>query len=484
MQQDPQNRVETAPRVRIAPSPTGGLHIGTARTALFNWLFARKHKGTFILRIEDTDRARSTTQFEQAIIEDLKWLGLNWDEGPIRQTERAKLHGPYLDQLLKADLAYFCYCTTEELEKDRKAALKAGKAPIYGGRCCELTAEQREAHHKAGRRGVVRFRAVREPIEVYDEVHGKLSFHGGDFGDFVIAKPSGTTKSGAGTHEPLFLLANIIDDALMQITHVIRGEDHLPNLPKQVLLAQALGFNLPKYAHIPLILNPDRSKMSKRAGPTHVGEYRKLGYLPEAIVNYIALLGWNPGTTQELFTREQLTEAFNLRQINKSGSVFDLKRLQWVNAQYLRKLPLDQLAHLAEPFWTGPSDLKRRALTMVQERLTHLAELPELTEFYFAKTLTVDPKLLTWKKSTAAESKKALAEVREHVATLSTTDLKSPTTIEQSLKLFAQKTKRSVGEVFWPLRVALSGRTASPGPQEIIWVLGQKKALERIDACL
>jgi len=497
MQTDPQAMIETAPRVRLAPSPTGGLHIGTARTALFNWLFARKHKGTFVLRIEDTDRARSTTEFEHAIVTDLKWLGLTWDEGidqpgkfgPYRQTERANTYGPYIDQLLKSDQAYPCYCTPEELDADRKAAQKAGKPPVYAGRCSVLTAEQRAAKEKSGKKSVVRFRSVRQDISVTDMVHGKLKFHGNDFGDFVIAKPAKAEAKKSGPYEPLFLLANIIDDALMQITHVIRGEDHLPNLPKQVLIAKALGFSLPHYAHIPLILNPDRSKMSKRAGPTHVGEYRKLGYLPEAVINYIALLGWNPGTTQELFDRKALTAAFNLAQINKSGSVFDIKRLQWVNGQYLRKLPAEELLKAAEPFWPDAAkganhEFMLRALTTVKDRLTYLAELADLTAFYFAKKVTVDEKLLTWKKSTPAESKAALKLVRDHIAALKSESFESAATLETSLKEFVAKSGKSVGEVFWPLRVALSGSKASPGPQEILWVLGQKKSLERIDLAL
>ncbi len=487
MNTDPDRLVETAPRVRIAPSPTGTLHIGTARTALFNWLYAKKHGGTFIVRVEDTDRNRSTLKNEKNITENLKWLGLDWQEGvevggdtgPYRQTERLKLYRPYIEKLLKKGAAYFCYCTQEELDAERKLAQKNGRAFVYSGRCCKLSAETIDAYKKRNRRAVIRFKVPDQAIEAVDEVHGKMRFHTKDFGDFVIAK---------SLDEPLFAIANTIDDGLMRISHVIRGDEHIPNIPKQVLLAQALGFSPPRFAHIPLILNPDRTKISKRAGATGVTDYKKLGYLPEAIVNFIALLGWNPGTTQEVFTRKELTAAFNLRQINKAGSIFDIKRLQWMNSQYLRKLSYAELLKLAEPFWPKEAKadvaLKSRALATVRDRLTHFAELPDLTRFYFVDTVTIDPKLLTWKKSTAEQSQAALKAVGEHIATLDDTTFESAQSLEGALKEFVTKSGKSVGEVFWPLRVALSGSKASPGPQEILWVLGKDASLKRIGQAL
>ena len=488
MSTDPQARVETAPRVRLAPSPTGGLHIGTARTALFNWLYAKKHRGVFVLRIEDTDKARSTKEYEQAILDDLRWLGLDWDEGvepaggqhgPYRQTQRSEIYAKYLDQLLDKDQAYPCYCTPEEREADRKEAIKQKRAPIYSGRCAGLTAEQRKEKIAQGVPCVYRFRVEEGPIQAKDEIRGKLRFNGSDFGDFVVAK---------GDRSPLFLLANVIDDALMQISHVIRGDDHLPNLPKQVALAKALGFAIPVYAHVPLILNPDRSKMSKRAGPTHVREYRELGFLPQAILNYIALLGWNPGTTQEIFALDKLVKAFNLRQINKAGSIFDLARLKWMNAHYLRSLSEGELARQAEPFWSerarAHSDAqKQKALVTVRERITHLAELPELTDFYFAKKISVTAKLLTWKKSSTEESLSALKGVVEYLAGLDESTFETPDTIEKSLRQYVEQVGQSVGAVFWPLRAALTSQAASPGPQEVMWVLGKDRTLERLSKC-
>lgn len=481
-------------RVRIAPSPTGGLHIGTARTALFNWLYAKKHAGDFILRIEDTDRARSTKDFENAIVEDLKWLGLTWREGvdvdgdgedrgkfgPYRQLDRqdAGIYKPYLEKLLKTGAAYYCFCTAEELERDRKTMLKEGKAPVYVGRCCNLTKEECDAHSKAGRSPVIRFKVPRVEIRYTDMVRGDVRFHGNDFGDFVIAKTDGA---------PLFLFANIIDDALMGITHVIRGEDHVPNVPKQILLAKALDIPVPLYGHLPLILNPDRSKMSKRAGPTQVGDYRKLGYLPDAIINYIALLGWNPGTTQEIFTRDELIAEFDIGEINKSGSVFDLKRLQWMNGQYLKILSLSDLVQRAREFLPKtkekiPDAFLERVLSTLRDRLSHLAEISDLADFYFAEEITIDPKMLVWKKSTPEEMVKALSATVEALEKMS--DYSSPQLLEAELKKFAESSGRSVGEVFWPLRVALTGKKFSPGPQEVLWVLGKEKGLSRANKAL
>ncbi|MDP2587148.1 MAG: glutamate--tRNA ligase [bacterium] len=489
MSTDPQKSIETAPRVRIAPSPTGGLHIGTARTALFNWLYAKKHRGVFVLRIEDTDRARSTKEYEQAIIEDLQWLGLSWDEGiepaggthgPYRQTERSEIYATYLKKLLDQDLAYPCFCTKEERETDRQLAIKNKRSPIYAGRCANLNADQRAQKTEQGLTCVYRFRTPDRAIQVVDEIRGKLKFTGSDFGDFVIAKTE---------HAPLFLLANVVDDSLMNISHVIRGDDHLPNLPKQVLLMQALGFAVPRYAHVPLILNPDRSKMSKRAGPTHVREYRELGFLPEAILNFIALLGWNPATTQEIFTQPQLIEAFNLRQINKSGSIFDLSRLKWMIGMYIRALSEDELVRRSESFWSEAAkkqstELKRRALVTIKERISHFAELPKLTDFYFLDKLTIDGPLLTWKKSTLQESVNALKGVRDFLASQSESSFITPDKLEAALKSYVTQSGQSVGAVFWPLRVALTGRSASPGPQEIMWVLGKDGAIKRLDSAL
>jgi nondiscriminating glutamyl-tRNA synthetase len=471
------------PRVRFAPSPTGNLHIGGARTTLFNWLYARQTGGTFILRIEDTDRARSTAEYEKTILQDLRWLGLAWDEGvetggefgPYRQVERqeANIYQPFIKKLLDSGQAYYCYCTTEQLDQDRKVAAAAGKNPVYSGRCCNLTTTDRAAHERSGRLAVVRFKTPRKEVRFKDLVRGDVNIHGDDFGDFVIAKQDGS---------PLFYLANVIDDALMEISHVIRGEEHLPNTPKQILLAEALKLKVPQYAHLPLILNPDRSKMSKRAGPTHVREYIRLGYLPDAIINYVALLGWNPGTTQEILSRDELVKLFSIEKINKAGAVFDLTRLRWLNAVYLKKLSEKEYLEIAVPFVAVKADREKveRAIISVRERVQFLAELPPLVDFYFASKLVYEPTLLVWRKSTAQKSLNELERVTTAIADWGSAIFATRQKLLEALQAYVAENKLGTGDVFWPVRVALSGLKASPGPQDILWVLGKDEGVRRL----
>jgi len=448
-------------------------------------LVARASGGTFILRLEDTDRERSTKESERQLIEGLHWLGLTWDEGPdvggphapYRQSERqaAGIYRPYLEQLLKSGAAYHCYCTPEDLAQDRERMLKSGKAPVYSGRCCNLKPEERDAHVGAGRTPVIRFKTPRREIAFEDVVRGSVKIHGDDFGDFVIARSNG---------DPLFMFVNVVDDALMQITHVIRGEDHLPNTPKQILLYEALGFAVPKFAHLPLILNPDRSKMSKRAGPTHIDEYRKLGYLPDALINFLALLGWNPGSTQEVFSRDELVKAFSLDKLTKAGAVFDLARLQWMNGQHLRLLTPEQLAEIAKPFLperatAAAPELVARSLRTVGERVRYLAELPELVGFYFAVP-EYEPALLVWRKSTPQQTLKVLQQVTPKLEGLAATTWEDAKALEGALQEFTKSAELSTGDVFWPVRVALTGLKASPGPQDVAWVLGRDESVVRL----
>lgn len=471
--------------MRFAPSPTGALHVGSARTTLFNWLYARATHGTFVLRIEDTDRNRSTKESEEQILEGLRWLGLTWDEGPdiggpyapYRQTERqaAGVYRPYLEKLLQSGQAYHCYCTPEDLARDREKMLAAKKAPVYAGRCCNLTQAERDAHVAGGRAPVVRFKVRREEIRFKDIVRGEVRMHGDDFGDFVIAKSDG---------DPLYVFANVVDDALMKITHVIRGEEHLPNTPKQLLLYEALGLTSPQFAHLPLILNPDRSKMSKRAGPTHIFEYRDEGYLPDALINYLALLGWNPGTTQEVFSREELITAFSLDKLTKSGAVFDLTRLQWMDGQHLRKLSEQQLLDVAQKFLPptakrASADVIVRAVATVQERVRYLGELPELTGFYFALP-AYEPALLVWKKSTPARTLDVLSKVQTAIESWPDNVWRERQSLTEALKKFTDGAGLTTGDVFWPVRVALSGLKASPGPQDVMWVLGPAETATRL----
>ena len=343
------------PRCRIAPSPTGPLHIGTARTALFNFLFARQHGGTFILRLEDTDQARSTLAYERDILDGLHWLGLEWDEGPevagqpargpygpYRQSERTALYTAAIDRLLAADKAYPCFCSAEELAADREAQQAARQDPAYVGRCAGLTEEEREARRAEGRPAVIRFRVGSERVEFDDLVRGHVSIDTSALGgDLVIARSDGS---------PLYHFVVVVDDIEMRISHVIRGEDHLSNTPKHVLLFRALGAEPPVFAHLPLILNPDRSKMSKRKSQTAIDAYRRQGYIREAIVNHLALLGWSSGSDEEVFSMEDLVARFDLGRVQPSGAIFDLARLDWLNGQWIRRLPADELTERALPF--------------------------------------------------------------------------------------------------------------------------------------
>src|SRR5215211_1193091 len=342
-------------RVRIAPSPTGPLHIGTARTALFNYLFARRHGGTYVLRLEDTDVARSSIAYEKDILDGLHWLGLRWDEGPevageaargpygpYRQMERLPLYAEAADRLRAADMAYPCYCTAEELAAERERLEAAKLPPRYSGRCARLTAEERAAFEADGRKPALRFR-VREGVVVIDDiVRGRVEIDVANLGgDFVIVRADGT---------PLYHFTVVVDDAAMNISHVIRGEDHLSNTPKHVLLFRALGHELPAFAHLPLILNSDRTKMSKRKSQTAIDDYRAEGFIREALVNYLALLGWSTGSEDEVLSISEIIERFDLKDVNKAGAVFDRERLEWLNGQWIRRLEPDDLEDRLRPF--------------------------------------------------------------------------------------------------------------------------------------
>jgi nondiscriminating glutamyl-tRNA synthetase len=336
-------------RVRIAPSPTGPLHLGTARTALFNFLFARKYQGIFILRIEDTDVERSKPEFEKDIIENLKWLGIEWDEGPdvggdfgpYRQSQRKEIYKKYLEKLLAEGKAYYCFCTKEELESERQYQLSIGQAPRYSGKCANLKKEEVEKYLKEGKPSVIRLKVPTKKIEVEDLVRGKIEFDSSLIGDFIIAK---------NFSYPLYNFACVVDDYEMRISHVIRGEDHLSNTPKQILIQEALGFPRPKYAHLPLILGPDRSKLSKRHGAVSISEYRKQGFLPEALVNFIAFLGWHPKTERYIYSLPALIKDFSLEKIQKGGAIFNIKRLEFLNGFYIRQKSIEKLTELCLPY--------------------------------------------------------------------------------------------------------------------------------------
>jgi len=487
------------PRVRIAPSPTGPLHIGTARTALFNYLFARHSGGTFILRLEDTDLARSSIAYEKDILDGLHWLGLGWDEGPevagqaargphapYRQTERLPRYATAADRLLAADRAYPCYCTPEQLEADRKTLEAAKLPPRYVGRCANLTHEERLAHEAAGRRGALRFRVGEGVLAFDDIVRGHVEIDVSNLGgDFVIVRADGS---------PLYHFTVVVDDAAMEISHVIRGEDHLSNTPKHVLLFRALGYEVPLFAHLPLILNADRSKMSKRKSQTAVADYIAQGFIREALVNYLALLGWGTGTDEEVLSLDEIVARFELEGVHKGGAVFDRERLEWLNGQWIRRLSPDELVDRLRPFVeaelrTGridrmPSDDELRAvLPMIRERLPTLGAIGELAGFLWVDDVAVDAATLVPKRWDAATTRQAIRAARSTIETVGEVTFEADE-LEPSLRALAEANGWKAGDVFMAIRVAVTGRTATPPLFDTLVALGRDQSLRRLDRAL
>ncbi|MBI2483679.1 glutamate--tRNA ligase [Candidatus Uhrbacteria bacterium] len=486
-------------RTRIAPSPTGYFHIGTARTALFNYLFAKKNNGVFIVRIEDTDIERSKKEFEDDILEGLKWLGIQWDEGPgtggecapYRQSERMSSYTPFLRQLADKDLVYPCYCSKEELEQEREMQVLSKQPPRYSGTCADLSASQRAAMKSSGKSSTLRFRIPRNRVlSVVDHIRGELTFDTNTLDDFIIAKDFDA---------PLYNFAVVIDDYQMKISHIIRGEEHISNIPKQILLDEAFGFTVPEFAHLPLILNPDRTKLSKRQNKVSLLEYRTEGYLPQALVNFMALLGWNPGNDRELFTLEELEKEFSLERVNKSGAIFDLQKLEWFNAMYIRGMSLPELTSWCIPYlieegyivregesYSVSTDGRRLSQTelesivrLEQERIHRLREIPHRLSYVFTQELEYDAALLIWKKTPVEEIKQGLLIAYSSLQKISA-DEYSPENLEDQLKKEIQSAGMKNGVVLWPLRVALTGLAASPSPFEVASVLGKKRSVERI----
>ncbi len=475
-------------RARFAPSPTGRLHVGGARTALFNWLFARQNGGKFILRIEDTDIVRSTKDFSQSVIKDLKWLGLDWDEGPdiggnygpYFQSQRIEIYKNYASALLKKRKAYFCYCTLEELEQRKKKMHEKGMLPKYNCRCRNLTLGERKEFEREGRSPTVRFRVSGEgAIYVEDLLRGKVSFETKMLGDFIILKSNGT---------PTFNFANVIDDALMKMTHVIRGDDHLSNTPRQVLLYEALSFKIPQYAHIPMILGRDGTKLSKRHGATSMADYREKGYLPWTMINYLALLGWSTQESQQFFNQEELIRSFSLERVGKSATVFDPKKLEWMNGEYIRKLKPNQLVDLLIPYlrrenWVTKriDPLTRKKILKVteleQERVKILSQITNLANFFFKSDFEYDQTSVE-KRLKKDYVPPLLKKMRKRIAGLSLFNEKN---LERLIRDLANEFSLSPGEAFHPLRVALTGKMKGPGLFELAVLLGKNEVLRRID---
>ncbi len=468
-------------RVRLAPSPTGFLHLGTAHTALLNWLFARKKSGKFILRIEDTDKNRSHDEYILDITDGFSWLGIDWDEGPERtepygpykQSQRLAIYQKYTQKLLAEKKAYYCYCTSEELEKERQDQMAKKEAPKYSGRCRNLSQEQIEKFKKEGRKPSVRFIVEPHKIKFKDLVKGIIEFDTALFGDFVILKSDGI---------PTFMFAGAIDDFLMKITHVIRGEDHLSNTPRQILLGKALDFSLPEYGHLPLILNPDRTKLSKRKNPTSItADFRDKGYLPEAMIHFLALMGWSPKIEQESWTLKDITTEFSFNDVGKSPSIFDQDKLDFLNGYYIRKMTVGELAKASQPFLekSGFSFEKEKlltALSLVQERLKILSEVPEQIEFFFKVPVNYQD-ILIEKNSSKSQTKLALEQGYQY---LEKEDDFGRDSLEQLLRAVATKNHLQAGEILWPIRVALTGKKASPGTFEVLSALGKEESLKRI----
>ena len=487
-------------RVRIAPSPTGPLHLGTARTALFNFLFARHANGTFILRLEDTDQARSTEAYELDILEGMHWLGIRWDEGPgigdepergafgpYRQMQRLPRYAAAAARLLEEDRAYYCYCSPQELEAERNRQEAAHEAARYNGRCAHLTPSERAAFEAEGRRPVVRFRIpVDRTISFDDIVRGHVEIETGALGgDLVIVRSDGT---------PLYHFTVAVDDAAMAISHVIRGEDHLSNTPKHILLFEALGAPVPRFAHLPLILNPDRTKMSKRKTQTAVAAYRAEGFIPEAFVNYLAFLGWSTGTEEDVLSQTELIERFDLSKVNRAGAIFDRQRLEWLNGQWIRRLPGDDLVDRLRPFLAAelaagridwmPSDAEMLALLpVVQERLPTLAAVGDLIHFLFTANVDPDVALLVPKRWDPATTVAGLVAARQAIAEKGK-DAWQAHDIEAPLRALADDRGWKAGDLFMAIRVAVTGRTATPPLFDTIVALGYARTLGRLDMAI
>ncbi len=489
----------TTSRVRIAPSPTGPLHIGTARTALFNFLHARHVGGTFLLRLEDTDVVRSTVGFEQDILDGLHWLGLAWDEGPEVAGEPSKgPHGPYrqmerlpsyaaaAQRLLADDLAYPCFCSTDELAADRAAREAAKLPPKYVGRCASLTPAERREREAEGRRGALRFRVGEGTVVFDDIVRGRVEIDVSNLGgDFVIVRADGN---------PLYHFTVVVDDAAMGITEVIRGEDHLSNTPKHILLFRALGHEPPRFAHLPLILNADRSKMSKRKSQTAVGDYIAQGFIREALVNYLALLGWATGTEDEILSLDEIVERFDIGAVHKGGAVFDRERLEWLNGQWIRRLSADDLIDRLRPFveaeltagrisWMPSDDELRSLLPVVQERLPTLGAVGDLVGFLWVDDVGVDAAMLVPKRWDAAMTRDGLAAARETIAAVGDVVFEADE-LEPPLRALAEARGWKAGDLFMAIRVAVTGRTATPPLFDTLVALGRDRVLARLDRAL
>ena len=487
-------------RIRFAPSPTGYMHVGNFRTALYAYLFAEKNKGDFILRIEDTDQKRYVQDALEKLINIINWAGLEYSEGvfikdgkviqkgdfgPYIQSERLDLYKKYANELIEKGKAYYCFCTPERLEQMRNEQTSNKQAPMYDRCCLKLSKEEIAKKIEQGEKYVIRQKINTEGFTEYvDIIRGKVSIKNELLDDQILIKSDGY---------PTYNFANVIDDNLMKIRHVIRGEEYVSSTPKYIQLYQNFGWEIPEFAHLPLLLNPDKTKLSKRQGDVSVEDYINKGYLKEAIINFVALLGWNPGegSTQEIFSIDELIDKFELKKVHKAGAIFDIKKLDWINAQYIKKMNVDELYKNAlsffkqKEFFTKTSEDRKteeylkKVLTVEKERLSKFSDVGEENKFFF-QDISYEKELLRWKKNTDEETKQSLEASKKVFEEISDENwvLKN---IEAKL-LEAAEDKR--GDLLWPLRVALTGAQKSPSPFEVAWVLGKEESIRRIKKAL
>jgi len=475
-------------RVRIAPSPTGNLHIGTARTAVFNWLFARHQGGQFILRIEDTDLERSKPEYTQNILDGLTWLGLTWDEGPIFQTKRLDLYRQKVQDLLDKGLAYRCYTSAEELEAMREAQKAKGLAPRYDNRHRNLTPEQQAAFEAEGRKPVIRFKIDDDREIVWnDMVRGKVAWKGSDLGGDMVISRTADGDGGQDAHPtigiPLYNFAVVVDDMDMSITHVIRGEDHIANTAKQILLYEAFGVSVPEFAHTPLILNKEGRKLSKRDGVTSIWDFKDMGYTAEAMVNYMTLLGWSPpDSTQEIFTLEEAAKQFSFDRVNKAGAKFDWDKLNWINGQYLHKMPVEKLTDELIPYWqaagyqfdlVGDRSWLQQIAALIGPSLTRLPEAVAMSRVFFAGTVD-----FTEEAQAHFQQEGATAALEAILTALDSIESLTEATAGEIIKQVTKQLNVKKGLVMRSLRAGLSGEVHGPDLIQS-WLILHQKALDR-----
>lgn len=471
-------------RVRFAPSPTGKLHIGGARTALFNWLFARSNEGKFILRLEDTDLTRSSEDSARSIIEDLQWLGLNWDEGPdkggpfgpYRQSERLPVYRKYLQKLLQENKAYYCFCSAQELQAEREKAQQEKRDYKYSGKCRSLSKNMIEKYFQEGKKAVIRLKVPDAgQTVVHDLIRGKVEFANTLFDDFIIARSDG---------RPTYNFAVAVDDYTMNITHVIRAEEHLSNTPKQMLIYEALGFQVPHFAHVSMILAPDRSKLSKRHGATSVEEFRNEGYLPESLVNYLALLGWATGEDKDFRDVEEMIRKFRLEDISRSPAIYDKKKLSWMNGHYLCRINLSRIVSLLEKEAKAKGWLEKdinqeyfcQVVDLVRSRAKTVNEILDHAAYFFEEFDSYDEKGVEkyFRKDNSLDILYKVLEIIEENPSFTAGEL------EESLRLQAEKMNIKAADMIHPVRLALSGRTATPGLFEVMEILGRNRCISRV----